>query len=340
MKLRTRMKLVLLAAVTIGLAGLIFAGPALPDGVMKVYTKLPGVPEGVCIDHNNNLFAGVAFTNELVKLKNDETYEHVAWIPSKEETGKGMLIGIEADDQGMIYAAYKEHTHGENIMDPRHPDCNNATVKKSGVYKIDPSSGKVSAVITRGDGWPGCFPDDLDIDHAGNIYVTDLTYSGIWKIKPNGEYEMWCDDPLLNWTDAALPLGVNVCVLDKEQKNIYAATTTVEGLILRIAIKPDGSADKPVIHSRGHTYFDGIEIDDDGYIYASEPPINQIIVVSPKAGPNGWTPRKVIARGAPLEGPTSLVLRNGKLYTANLAWGWPKGTASNTIVEISGFTRD
>jgi sugar lactone lactonase YvrE len=339
MKPYSRRRLVLLTMASISLIGLV-AGSALADGAMKVYTKLPGVPEGVCIDHNNNLYAGVAFTNELVKLNDDGTYDHVAWIPSKEETGKGMLIGIEADDQGMIYAAYKEHTHGENIMDPRHPDCNNATIKKSGVYKIDPSTGKVSAVITRGDGWPGCFPDDVDIDHAGNIYVTDLTYSGIWKIKPNGEYEMWCDDPLLNWTDAALPLGVNVCVLDKEQKNIYAATTTTEGLILRIAIKPDGSADKPVIHSRGHTYFDGIEIDDDGYIYASEPGVNQIIVVSPKAGANGLTPRKVIARGTPLEGPTSLVLRNGKLYTANLAFGWPKGTPSNTIVEISGFTRD
>jgi hypothetical protein len=51
-----------------------------------------------------NLCAGVAFTNELVKLKDDGTYGHVAWIPSKEETGKGMLIGIEADDQAPFYA--------------------------------------------------------------------------------------------------------------------------------------------------------------------------------------------------------------------------------------------
>jgi sugar lactone lactonase YvrE len=331
--------LVLLTMASLALMGLL-AGSALADGTVKVYTKLPGVPEGVCVDRNNNLYAGVAYTNELVKLKDDGTYVHVAWIPSKEETGKGMLIGIEADDQGMIYAAYKEHAHGENLMNPRHPDCNLVSIKKSGVYKVDPSTGKVTQVITRGDGWPGCFPDDIDIDHAGNIYVTDLTYSGIWKIKPNGEYEMWCDDPLLNWTDPVLPCGVNVCVLDKEQKNIFSATTTAEGLILRIAIKPDGSAEKPVIHSRGHTYFDGIEIDNDGYIYASEPGVNQIIVVSPKAGFAGLTPRKVIARGAPLEGPTSLVLRNGKLYTANLAWGWPKGAASNTIIEISGFTRD
>ncbi|MBW2096519.1 MAG: hypothetical protein JRI80_16730 [Deltaproteobacteria bacterium] len=45
-------------------------------------------------DPNNNLYAGVAHTNELVRIKDDGTYEHVAWIPSKEETDMGILIGI------------------------------------------------------------------------------------------------------------------------------------------------------------------------------------------------------------------------------------------------------
>ena len=37
---------------------------------------------------------------------------------------------------------------------------------------------------------------------------------------------MWSDDPLLNPTDPVSTMGVNVCILDKEEKNIYAATTT------------------------------------------------------------------------------------------------------------------
>ena len=144
---------------------------------------------------------------------------------------------------------------------------------------------------------------------------------------------MWCADPLLNWSNPDLPLGVNVCVLDKAQKNIYAATTTAEGLIVKIKINADGSAGRAVIHSRGHTYFDGMEIDDDGYIYASEPALNQIIVISPEPG-HRWLHREKGHRpGAPLEGPTSLALRNGVLYTANLAYGWPKEAQSKTIVE-------
>ena len=315
--------------------GLVFA----QESKVSVYTKLPGVPEGLCIDSQSNLYATVSFTGELVKLNNDGTFDHIAWVPSKEDGGKGQLIGIEADKDDNIYAAYKEFSKHENLLDPFHPDCKDATIKKSGVYKINPKTGNVTPVLTRGDGWPVCFPDDVDIDDSGNIYVSDLTYAGIWKITTDGKVKLWSADPLLNWSEPSLPLGINVLVLDKAQKNIYTATTTIEGRIVKIPIKEDGTAGEAIIHSRGHTYFDGIEIDDEGYIYASEPGINQIVVIPPKASPLGLTPRKVIARGAPLEGPTSLVLRGGVLYTANLAYGWPDEAKSNTVIAISEFSK-
>lgn len=308
---------------------------------VSVYTKLPGVPEGLCIDSKNNLYATVSFTGELVKLNDDGTFDHIAWVPSKEDSGKGQLIGIETDKNDNIYAAYKEFSHKyENLLDPFHPDCKEVTIKKSGVYKIDAKTREVTPVLTRGDGWPACFPDDVAIDDAGNIYVSDLTYSGIWKITPDRNVKLWSADPLLNWSETSLPLGVNVVVLDKAQKNIYAATTTIEGRIVKIPINEDGSAGQATIHSRGHTYFDGIEIDDEGYIYASEPGVNQIIVVPPKPGVLGLTTRKVIARNAPLEGPTSLVLRDGVLYVANLAYGWPDEAKSKTVIAIKGFTKN
>ena len=181
------------------------------EAKVSVYTKLPGVPEGLCIDSKNNLYATVSFTGELVKLNNDGTFDHIAWVPSKADSGKGQLVGIEADKNDNIYAAYKEFSHKyENLLDPFHPDCKEAGIKKSGVYKIDAKTRKVTAVLTRGDGWPVCFPDDVDIDDSGNIYVSDLTYSGIWKITPDGNVKLWSADPLLNWSEPSLPLGVNV----------------------------------------------------------------------------------------------------------------------------------
>ena len=330
----------------IGLSMLILIAFLFPSQIfaeeaeVRVYAKLPGAPEGLCIDSKKNLYATVAYTGEVVKLNDDGTFDHVAWVPSKEDSGKGMVVGIEADNQDNILVTFKQWSKYENLLDPRHADCNDVALTKSGIYKIDANTHKVTPVATRADGWAVCFPDDIDVDRAGNIYVSDLTFSGIWKISPDGKFELWSADPLLNYSDPSLPLGVNVIVLDKAQKNIFAATTTAEGLIVKIPINEDGSAGKAVIHSRGHTYFDGIEIDDEGYIYASEPGINQIIIISPKTGWLGMTPRKVIARNAPLQGPTSLVFRDGVLYTANLAFGLPEKSKANTVIAIKNFSKE
>lgn len=311
------------------------------DSNMSVYTKLQSPPEGMCMDSKKNIFATIIATGEVIKLESDGKYSHVAWVPSKEESGTGQAVGIETDNDDNILVAYTETSKKYyNLFDTHDPACKDVSVTKSGVYKIDAKTHKVTKVLTKADGWPVCFPDDIDVDRAGNIYVSDLTYAGIWKIDTKGEVKLWSADPLLNYSDPSLPLGVNVIVLDKAQENIYAATTTIEGLIVKIPINKDGSAGKAVIHSRGHTYFDGIEIDDEGYIYASEPAINQIIVISPEAGWLGTTQRKVIARKGPLQGPTSLVLRDGVLYTANLAFGLPEEKKNNTIVAIKNFTKD
>jgi len=310
---------------------------------MWAYATLPAVPEGVCVDSKNNLYASITHTGEVVLLKDDGSYEHIAWVPSKEESGQGQLIGMDVDGQDNIYIAYLQFSKyiapGAELINKHHPACHDVRVTRSGVYKIDAKTREVIPVATRAEGWPFCFPDDVDIDKAGNIYLTDLTYSGIWKIWADGRVTMWSNDPLLNPTDPVSTMGVNVCVLDIEEKNIYAATSTIEGRIVKIPINEDGSAGQATIHSRGHTYFDGIEIDDEGYIYASEPILSQIIVLPPKAGPGGLTPRKVIANGSPLQGPTSLVIRDGVLYTANLAFGIPPDQQNKAVVAIKGFSK-
>ena len=79
------------------------------------------------------------------------------------------------------------------------------------MYKIELATKKVTALATRADGWPFCFPDDVDIDDQGNVYMSDLTYAGIWKISPDGKkVDLWSADPLLNWSPqpySGFPLG-------------------------------------------------------------------------------------------------------------------------------------
>ena len=214
---------------------------------------------------------------KVVLVNKDGSFKHVAWIPSKEESGQGEIYGIKPDKDDNLYVVYVQNSKyldlHTDLMNKNHPACHDVRVTRSGVYKIDAKTHKVSAIATRGDGWPFCFPDDVTIDKAGNIYMTDLTYPGIWKISPDGKsIKMWSNDPVLDWqSDATIPLGVNAIILDKDQKNIYCDTTTIDGRIVKIPIKDDGSAGGAQVYSRGHGWFDGIEIDEEGYglwIYA------------------------------------------------------------------------
>jgi sugar lactone lactonase YvrE len=124
-------------------------------------------------------------------------------------------------------------------------------------------------------------------------------------------------------------LGVNAITIDKDQKNIYCDTTTLNGKVVKIPIKPDGSADKAQVYSQGHTWFDGISIDDEGYVYGSMPGANEIVIIPPSGYPN-----RITIDSPLLQGPTSLALRDGILYVANLAYGLPYDQRLKTIVAI------
>ena len=191
------------------------------DSTMKVYSKLPSSPEGLCLDSKGNLYASMPHIGQVVLLNADGSYDHVAWVPSKAESGKGEVFGIDVDKNDNIIAAYVEYSKymplGADLMNPHHPACGDINVKRSGGYKIDAKTRKVTAVATRADGWPFCFPDDVALDQNDNIYLTDLTYSGVWKISADGKkVSMWSDDPLLNWSENSLPMGANPIVIDKQ----------------------------------------------------------------------------------------------------------------------------
>jgi sugar lactone lactonase YvrE len=306
-----------------------------------VMAKLPDTPEGLGVDSHGNLYATLMHIGEVVMLKDDGSYDHIAWVPSQDESGNGDLIGLDLDRSGNIYVAYTGHSKRDfrkDLGDPFHPACRDATVTKSGVYKIDAQTRKVTPLATKAEGWPFCYPDDVAIDSSGNVYMTDLTYSGIWKISPDGKkVDLWSAHPLLNWSPkpySGFPLGVNDLVLDKQQKNIYAVTDG-DPMVLKIPIKEDGTAGEPLPLPYGFSAFDGIELDGKGNIYVSEILLNQIWVLSPDG-----SQRILIAtkQNAPLDNNTSLALKGDVLCTANLGFTHAKPEeADRTVVCMKGF---
>ena len=322
--------------------------PAIPDIApaesatpyrARVYTRLPDTPEGIGMDTQGNLYASLFHTGQIVQLDEEGGYAHIAWVPSIEQSGKGHVLGLASDTEDNLYVAYKSRSKYDRVGDPRHPACRDATDVSSGLYRIDAETREVTPVATRGDGWPFCFPDDVAVDDVGNVYLSDLTYAGIWKIAPDGRVTLWSEHPLLHWSAApysGFPLGVNVIALDADQRNLYAATSG-DPLVLRIPIQPDGAAGEPIVISRGHSLLDGIALDEVGNIYVSEIYRNEIIGVSPDG-----TRRVVVANKnlAPLDGNASLVVREGVLYVANLGFAHPRWQdADKTVVAIHNFPR-
>jgi hypothetical protein len=99
---------------------------------------------------------------------------------------------IDLDGENNIYVIFKASSKydDDDITNPLHPACRDATVTRSGVYKIDAKTRRVTALATRADAWSFCFPRDVSVDAwqylygYGNIYMAEVTYSAIWKISP------------------------------------------------------------------------------------------------------------------------------------------------------------
>ena len=312
-----------------------------------VMAKLPERPWGVAVDSKGNIYTSLPLTGEVVVLKDDGTYDHIAWVPSKADSGKD-LIGLGGlDEADNIYVFDKAHSkyEDEDTTNPFHPACRDATATHTGIYKIDAKTRQVTALATKADGWPFCFPHGAAVDSSGNVYMADLTYAGIWKISPDGKkVDLWSAHPLLNWPPspysgifygAEVYLGVSAITLDQQQKNIYAVTMGAP-MVLRIPIKEDGSAGEPQILSSGHALLDAVLLDPRGNIYVSEMLRNEIWVMSPDGSQRILIANKM---NAPLDNNTGLVLKGDVLCTSNFGFAHAKSEdADRTVVCMKGFS--
>jgi sugar lactone lactonase YvrE len=316
------------------------APPAFPGATPNyrawVLAHLTGSPEGLAVDAQGRLYTALSDTGEILRLDDGGRAVHVATVPSAELGRAGHTWGLEFDAEGRLYAAYVWTSKFYDENDPLHLACRDSTDRYTGVYRIDVDSGRVVPVLTKADGWPVCFPDDIAVDAHGNLYVTDLTLSGVWKIMPDGTFKLWCSHPLLQWpVDPynAVPEGANDLELDAAGQNLYVVTDG-DPAIVRIPIKSDGSAGMPTVIARDLSPLDGVALDEAGNIYVSEILRSEISVFSPDG-----TERIVIGTPgtAPLVNPTSLVYRHGVICAANL--GWNVTPEPRSIACLSGFRR-
>jgi len=332
----------LLSGLTLLLLGGSAAGapPPFPGaaGNYKAWTlaHVPGSPEGLAVDSHGRIFTALSGTGEILRLEENGGYRRVATVPNEALGSAGHTWGLEFDSHGTLYAAYVWTSKFYDESDPLHLACRDSTDQYTGIYRIDVESGKVEPVLTKHDGWPGCFPDDIAVDSHGDLYVTDLTLSGIWKILPDRSFRLWSSHPLLQWPADpynAIAEGANDLAIDAAGRNLYVVTDGDPALI-RIPIGADGSSGVPAVVARDLSPLDGIALDESGNVYVSEILRSEISVFSADG-----SQRIVIATPdtAPLVNPTSLVYRDGTICAANL--GWNVTPEPRSIACVSGYRR-
>ncbi len=303
-----------------------------------IAAHLPGNAEGLAIDSTGTMYAGLWETGGIVSIDKEGNSHLIATVPNQDMGSAGMTVGLEFGPDGYLYAAFMWHYSAAEEADPHHPACHNSKDVYTGIYRIDVHTGTVKPFLTKKDGWPGCFPDDIAFDRKGNMYVTDLTLSGIWRIAPDGAYTLWSVDPLLQWAPDpfnASPEGANDLVISNDGNSLYVVTDGNPGIV-KVSINPDGSAAPATWVARNLDVTDGVAIDPDGNIYVSEIFRDEISVFSPDG-----SQRIVIAspETAPLANPTSLIYRDGVLCVANMGLGLVVKRNPRNVTCISGFRR-
>jgi hypothetical protein len=72
---------VLFCVISCALFFAVTSPPAAAQFKAWVVAKLPDTPEGLGVDSFGNLYATLMHIGEVVMLKEDGTYKHIAWVP-------------------------------------------------------------------------------------------------------------------------------------------------------------------------------------------------------------------------------------------------------------------
>ncbi len=216
------------------------------------------LPEGVAVDVRGTDYVSlIAPVNEIRAIDPSGNQRVVAHL---NVTPFGPL-GLAVNGRGDLFVAVAS-------FDPT----------TQGVYRVFPDG-----ATQRLSGTGALqFPNGLAIDPRGNIYATDSIGGSVWKIPPAGTAQPWSQDPLLAGTGAlglGFPLGANGIAF---RTNAVVVTNTEGGRIVRIPVKPDGSAGSPSVIAEGPSLFgaDGVALDVSGNVFVADNPQNTVLRVS------------------------------------------------------------
>jgi sugar lactone lactonase YvrE len=309
----------------------------------RVLAQFDDAPEGLVADGKGGLFTTMFHSARVMHVSADGKATQVADLKPALGGATGSTIGMDFDGNDTIYVAFAQHSE-------RYPwpaelgvakeACGDSSVTASGLYRVTVSTGAVEAVATRANGYPFCYPDDPAIGRDGKVYLSDLSFSGIWRYDPaDKSVVMWSKDRLFNPGPepmSGFPVGVNGIAVAPSGDAVYGVTGG-NPMIVRIPINADGTAGAGTKVAFGYDNMDGVEIDAAGNFYVTEAIRHEIWKISPDL-----TRRQQLGNplDAPLGSPASLAFLGEEVCATNLNFfGNLPPEKANTIVCASGIEK-
>jgi hypothetical protein len=287
------------------------------------------------MDSKGNLYTTIG-TGEVVMIKDDGSYDHIAWVPSKEKAGKDLAALTGLDKADNLYVIDKAPSKYDEDDSPFHPACWDAPATRTGLYKIDAKTRKVTALATKADGWAFCWPHGTAVDSYGNVYMADITYSAIWKISPDGKkVDVWSAHPLLNWHATSASALLRLTNRRRTSTPLPRASRCCSGSRSR---KTDRPVNPRPCSPAGTFYSMESRSTQTGTSTSPkrcETLRNEIWVVSPDGAQRILIASKM---NAPLDNNAALVLKGNVLCTVNFGFVHEKSEdADRTMVCMKGF---
>lgn len=315
-----------------------FAGPK-----WHTLVQFDDAPEGLVADGSGGLFVSLFHTGRIMRVDKDGKATEIANLRSVVGEANGSAIGLDWDGKDSLYVAFSEHSK-------RYPwpadqgvvreACGDSNVRTTGLYKVTISSGKVEPVATRAEGYPFCYLDDPAIAKDGSVFVSDLSFSGIWRIDPAArEATMWSKDALLDPGPKPLSgfaVGVNGIAVSPKGDAVYGVTGG-NPMIVRIPLDTDGTAGPAEKVAFGYDDMDGLEIDADGNFYVTEALRHEVWKISPDIRHRQQLGNPI---DAPLGSPASIAFLGEEVCVTNLNFfGNLTPDKANTIVCAGGIEK-
>lgn len=317
--------------------------PALAEPKWRTLVQFDDAPEGLVADGNGGLFVSLFHTARIMRVGKDGATAQIADLRSVVGDANGSAIGLDWDGKDALYVAFSEHSKrypwpaDQSVV---REACADSTVKTTGLYKVTISTGKVEPVATRAEGYPFCYLDDPAVAKDGSVFVSDLSFSGIWRFDPTAkEAAMWSKDTLFDAGRAPLSgfaVGVNGIAVSPKGDAVYGVTGG-NPMIVRVPVNADGTAGAAEKVAFGYDNMDGLEIDADGNFYVTEALRHEVWKISPDI-----KQRQQLGNpsDAPLGSPASIAFLGDEVCVTNLNFfGNLTPDKANTIVCASGIEK-